>query len=105
MLDFDNVEDAQGQINNIMLTVVRWMSERKLKLNTDKTEIILFDQFSSSIRDLPISFNVCSSAVKIASEVRNLGFTLDTKLNMEPQICKVKRKAIFSRICYTYINH
>ena len=73
-----------------------WMSQNKLKLNNDKTEIILFGS-KKHLAELNIkSLFVVGTDVSVASEpVRNLGAMFDSQLIMAPHVKRVVKKSSF----------
>ena len=73
-----------------------WMSQNKLKLNNDKTEIILFSS-KKHLAELNIkSLSVAGTDVSVASEpVRNLGAMFDSQLIMAPHVKSVVKKSSF----------
>ena len=72
------------------------MSQNKLKLNNDKTEIILFGS-KKHLTELNIkSLSVAGTDVSVASEpVRNLGGMFDSRSYMAPHGKSVVRKSSF----------
>ena len=72
------------------------MSQNKLKLNNDKTEIILFGS-KKHLAELNIkSLSVAGIDVSVASEpVRNLGAMFDSQLIMAPHVKSVVKKTSF----------
>ena len=66
-----------------------WMSQNKLKLNNDKTEIILFGS-KKHLAELNIkSLSIAVTDVSVAYEpVRNLGAMFDSQLIMAPRVKK-----------------
>ena len=73
-----------------------WMSQNKLKLNNDKTEIILFGS-KKHLAELNIkSLSVAGTDVSVASEpVRNLGAMFDSQLIMAPHVKSVVKRPSF----------
>ena len=73
-----------------------WMSQNKLKLNNDKTEIIIFGS-KKHLAELNIkSLSVAGTDVSVASEpVRNLGAMFDSLLIMAPHVKSVVKKSSF----------
>ena len=73
-----------------------WMSQNKLKLNNDKTEIILFDS-KKHLAELNIKLlSVAGTDVSVASEpVWNLGAMFDSQLIMAPHVKSVVKKSSF----------
>ena len=74
-----------------------WMNVNKLKLNEDKTEMILISSPKSNLT-LPssVDFNGCS--ITISSSVRNHGFTFDQSLSFRQHVANV------CRLCYLEIH-
>ena len=79
-----------------MCDISVWMSQNKLKLNNDKTEIILFGS-KKHLAELNIkSLSVAGTDVSVASEpVRNLGAMFDSQLIMAPHVKSVVKKSSF----------
>ena len=73
-----------------------WMSQNKLKLNNDKTEIIQFGS-KKHLAELNIkSLSVAGTDVSVASEpVRNLGAMFDSQLIMAPHVKSVVKISSF----------
>ena len=72
------------------------MSQNKLKLNNDKTEIILFGS-KKHLAELDIpSLSVAGIDVQVSSEpVRNLGALFDSQLSMAPHVNSVIKKSSY----------
>ena len=72
-------------------SIEKWMADHYLQLNPGKTEIIVFGpkQMLSNleINGIFIKPSVCIRLVNVA---KNLGFTLDSALTLDPQIRKLK---------------
>ena len=81
-------------------SIEQWMSEHYLQLNPGKTEIIVFGSKSVlSKLELQGVFITSSICVKLVPTAKNLGFVLDSCLNFEPQIKKLK-----SLSCHKFRN-
>ena len=65
-----------------------WMSVNKLKLNEDKTEMILTSP-SKSILSLPSSVDLNGWSITIPSSVRKLGIMLDQSLSSRKHVANV----------------
>jgi len=74
-------------------SVGNWMAQNKLKLNGDKTELIVFRKAKAEIHNQNLS--VSGAIIENSSPVRNLGFLLDEFLSMEDQISKVCKTCNF----------
>ncbi|XP_046575832.1 uncharacterized protein LOC124283847 [Haliotis rubra] len=72
-----------------------WMTTHWLKLNDDKTELIVFrPQRLRAKLDLP-TFSIWHCEITPSSQVRNLGVVFDSSLCMEPHVNGVCRSAYF----------
>ena len=76
-----------------LLDVQKWMAANLLKLNNDKTEVVLFapKQITVSMRNISVA--VGNTHVSAITSVRNLGVMLDTTLSMDDQVKAVCRTA------------
>ena len=87
-----NVNDLVFSLEKCILEVKDWMEKNKLKLNEEKTEVVLIN---------PKNYDVNISSLKIGDEdiifnekAKNLGVYLDKDLNMNFQITNLS-KAIY----------
>ena len=74
--------DAKSKIESCLETVSNWMSENRLKLNSDKTEILIIgtkQQLSKMTFD---SISVCGETIKSNPFIRNLGVFFDPQMKM-----------------------
>ena len=69
-----------------------WYAANMLKLNDDKTEMLVIVSKYRTISKLP-DWNVGSTAITTNEHVRNLGVIMDTKFTMEPHITKIRQIA------------
>ena len=72
-----------------------WMDSNKLKLNDDKTELILFKnkfQIKDHV-DISLSINGCD--IVTSSKVKNLGVMFDEDLSLTPHVNYVYKYIIF----------
>ena len=76
-----------------------WMSANMLKMNDDKTEVILFAT-KSQIKKLsnPISITLSDTNFQPKSDVENLGVIMDTNMTMQKQINRI------TSTCYYHIR-
>ena len=73
-----------------------WMCNNQLKLNEDKTEVILFSTPSlSSCHCLPSSIMVSTHEILFSDKVRNLVFILDSNLTMKQHVIKTCQTAYY----------
>lgn len=77
-----------------MRDIDRWMFNNKLKLNNDKTEIVVL---SNAHRPLPSidHLNISGFDISPSSSSRNIGVIFDEKLSLEAQITSVCKSCFF----------
>ena len=84
---FENFEEAIIKINAIMKDIKAWMTTKKLKLNEDKTECMLFGSTNALKRYEHLeNITIGASIIKIKTEVRDLGVLVDNKLSMKNHV-------------------
>ena len=90
----DELESAKQEIEACVLEIEKWMTYNKLKLSSDKTEIIVL---SSAYRPRPLidSLNISNSRISPSSSVRNIGCILDEKLLLDDHILSVCKSCFF----------
>ena len=77
---FDCIARIEKCINEINI----WMTQNLLKLNSDKTEFILFGTRHQLSKVDDISIQIGNNTVKPTNHVRNLGFVMDNLLKKWP---------------------
>lgn len=89
----DHSEAAFKNFRHCLLNIVSWMTDNCLKLNTDETEVLFFNQTSPVNSELwwPTELNPAPVLVQSA---RNLGVKFDASLSGKAQIGHV------SAICF-----
>ena len=76
-------------IENCVTEIKRWMTSHFLKLNGDKTEVLVISTPAMSRYIPPIVLQVGGSAITPSGKVRDLGVTLDPTLQMEQHVLNV----------------
>jgi len=66
-----------------------------LLLRSEKTEILIIGQKTSSLNNLKLCLTLDGSSVKSLSLVRNLGVLFDTNLSFESQISSICKTEFF----------
>ncbi|KAF7242904.1 Ankyrin repeat and fibronectin type-III domain-containing protein 1 [Varanus komodoensis] len=84
-------DEAVAGLNQFLAEVMGWMRANKLKLNPDKTEVLLVGGSSSWVGDLDLALN--GVALPLMDRVCNLGVLLDSELSLEAQVTVVARSA------------
>ena len=90
-------DEILQRIEACLNDIVSWMNKNFLKLNADKTEVIVFVPRRSKVDDITV--RVGDAVIKPSSAVKNLGALLDSNLDMEQQVNSI------SRSCYMQIRH
>ena len=86
-----NIEHETHEIERIAKHVIDWLNVHKLKVNCDKTEIMIFHPD----RPHDITLNIDGAIVTPSSTVKNLGVVLNDKLSFDEHITNVCRTAFF----------
>ncbi|KAF7239274.1 Inactive carboxypeptidase-like protein X2 [Varanus komodoensis] len=88
-----NPGEAVAVLNRCLAEVMGWMRANKLKLNPDKTEVLLVGGSSFGEGDLDLVLN--GVALPLKDKVCSLGVLLDPELLLEAQVTAVARSAFF----------
>ncbi|KAF7240555.1 Thromboxane-A synthase [Varanus komodoensis] len=86
-----NPGEAVAVLNRCLAEVMGWMRENKLKLNPDKTEVLLVGGSDLGMGDLGLVLN--GVVLPLRDRVRSLGVLLDPELSLEAQVTAVARSA------------
>ena len=79
--DKDDLTTTVSRIESCLVNITNWMTTNKLKLNTDKTELlILYSRFRLPPW-LP-SFKVGADIIKPTNKVRNIGVIFDNTMTI-----------------------
>ena len=91
----DTKDHCISKLNVIIQAVQSWMHKRKLKLNTDKTNVMVVGN-TQKLRnlDLPGTLLLDQTDVNLSSKLKNLGVILDQNLTLNYQITAIKKKTI-----------
>ncbi|MCI5160354.1 MAG: hypothetical protein D3906_18395, partial [Candidatus Electrothrix sp. AUS1_2] len=87
-----NVAAAINSIATCLLAINKWMSNNFLKLNEDKTEILLVGPKTK--REM-LFYNLGKLTPLIKSKVTSLGVILDSDLSFKSHINKVTKTSFF----------
>ena len=79
------------QLENCVHEIKQWLFENKLKMNDEKTELIVFCAKQNMPMDLKIKIG--DSVIEPTSIVKNLGIKMDYQLNMESHVNYVLKSA------------
>ena len=76
-------------VPKVMEEISHWMNIMFLKINPDKTEIILFHPKSLQNRVVIRGTFVGDQCIRFSSEVKNVGVVLDEQLNLKKHVNKI----------------
>ena len=85
----DSWNEVKIKLQSCVEDVSRWMYDNMLKLNHEKTELIVFAPKTQSNVIRNLSIQVDSNEIHSAESVKNLGIYLDKHLTMKKQIDSV----------------
>ena len=89
------INSAASQISNCTSDINQWMTLNKLKMNGDKTVIMICGS-KPKLRNIQIeSISIDSDPIDISDHVRNLGFFLDKHLNMNVHVSNLRKSCYF----------
>ncbi|XP_077938224.1 uncharacterized protein LOC144383653 [Gasterosteus aculeatus] len=83
-----------ARISACLTDISRWMSAHHLKINPDKTELLLFPGKDSLTQDLTVNFG--NSVLTPTLTAKNLGVTLDSQLSLTPNITATTRSCRYT---------
>ena len=86
------------RVEMCLCEILIWMHTNMLKLNSDKTEMIVFASNENQVSSQEIKINIGNAEIKPSLVVRNLGAMLDSNLDMKQHIKSVCRS------CYGQIR-
>ena len=92
--DQNDLKQVKSCVEACLVDIMNWMSENKLKLNTDKTELLIL---SSKFRAEPIFpvLTVRSDIITPTPHARNIGVTFDKFLTMSIHINDICKSAFY----------
>lgn len=91
----DDKDLAITAMKNCITDIKNWMLKDKLRLNDDKTEIVLIGTKQQLSKVNMNTFNFGKTDISLSSEVRNLGCWFDSNLTMNSQINNTCKAAFY----------
>ena len=86
---------ALEKMSDCVNDVRRWMAYNDLKLNDDKTEIILFGTAPQCKKVKFSNFSVGNQVVTLSDKVKNIGVVLDSNMTFQREVLKTCKTAWF----------
>ena len=94
----DSWDDYFSRLEACIADIGQWMTSNLLKLNQDKTELIIFSS-KQNLQSVPnIKLKVGDHVVESVSCVKDLGVFFDNHLNMEQQISSTVKYCHFQNV-------
>ena len=97
--DLDAVSAAKDRVEKCVRDMADWMTANKLKLNDNKSEVIVFSPPRIQTPDILNTFTLCDTSITTASSVRDLGVIFADNLSAEQQINAL------SSACYFHLRN
>lgn len=96
LITVNDEEEARRDFSLILDAILSWMSSRRLKLNTDKTECIMFGSRASLRQFSDFSQLEINDAypISLSNNVKDLGIHFDRNLSLIEQLKSTKKKTI-----------
>jgi len=89
----DGSQQCISRLESSLLEVQSWMNNNKLKLNSEKTELMVFAPKHKVPTAGSVSMIIGDTDISATTLVRNLGVLLDTTLSMNQQATAVCRSS------------
>jgi exonuclease III len=98
-IPFSNNDDADitqtaTRIENCLSDIAEWMTINKLKLNTDKTELLFLHSKTTTLSSTP-TIQFANDVLKPSAKARNIGVIFDSTMSMVPHINNVCKTAFY----------
>ena len=77
---------ATSKIESCIADIRQWMTENKLKLNDDKTEVVVFSSAWHKQKVHPLTIQIGDHQVSSSDKAKNLGVIFDQHLKMDKHI-------------------
>ena len=91
----DDIDPAITGMTNCIADIKNWMLKDKLRLNDNKTEIVLIGTKQQLSKVSMNTFSFGHTDISLSSEVRNLGCWFDSNLTMDSQMTKTCKAAFY----------
>ncbi len=100
------LEAENKAVSEICIQDIRtWMLSHKLKLNDDKTEVLVIGSKQQLAKVPELSVKVGSADIIKSDNARNLGVIFDSNMNLEKQVNNISKRAFFELKRIRQIRH
>ena len=94
----DRISELLHSIQSCISDVKAWATANMLKLNDNKTELMLVtSKRTKHLHILPTSITIGNAQIPFKKYVKNLGFTLDCHLTMNAHVSNIARTCYFEQ--------
>ena len=101
----DRISEVLHSIQSCISDVKAWATANMLKLNDNKTELMLVtSKTTKHLHNLPTSITTGNAQIPFKQSVENLGFTLDCHLTMNAHVSNIARTCYFELRCLASIH-
>ena len=88
----DRISELLHSMLSCMSDVKAWVTANMLKLNDNKTELMLVTSNGTMhLHNLPTSITMGNAQIPFKQSVKNMGFTLDCHLTMNEHVTNIAR--------------
>ena len=92
----DKISELLHSMQSCISDVKAWATANMLKLNDNKTELILVtSKRTKHLHSLPTSITIGNAQIPLKKSVKNLGFTLDCHLIMNAHVSNIAQTCYF----------
>ena len=92
----DGISELLHSIQSCISDVNAWATVNMLKLNDNKTELMLVtSRRTKHLHDLPTSITIGDAQIPFKQSVKNMGIILDCHLPMNAHVSKIARTCYF----------
>ena len=91
----DNLKHISSTVEACVADISTWMSNKMLKVNQDKTEMIIFRPKQQTNTSHDMSIIIGGNILSSSSSVKNLGVYMDSALTMEKQVNAVTKSCYY----------
>lgn len=103
--DSTKTAEVLSRVENCLTDVRRWMGNNMLKVNDEKTEVVLFASKHKARTLVSVKVEVGDVVVQSVPHVRNLGVMMDSSMLMEKHVNTVCKSAYYQLRRIGHIRH
>ena len=93
--DSAKADEAVHQIEKCLMDIKKWMTDNKLKLNDDKSELLVCSSAYDKRRRGIDSVTIADTQIPTSEHARNIGAMFDTTMRMDHQVKAISKSCFF----------